>query len=43
MSWLKSLFGGNSDGSQSLAEITDREYNQLFRQGVAANWDKHNV
>ena len=43
MSWLKGLFGGKSDGSQSLVPLSDREYKQLFDrvlQGVAANWDE---
>lgn len=46
MSWFKGLFGGKSEKSQSLVPLTDREYEQLFQQvlqGVAANWDKHNV
>ena len=46
MSWFKGLFGGKSDASQSVVPLTNREYNQLFRQilqGVAANWNKHNV
>ena len=46
MSWLKGLFGGKSDGSQSLAPLTDREYEQLFLQvlqGVAANWDEQRL
>jgi len=46
MSWLKGLFGGNSDRSPSLVPLTDREYEQLFNQvlqGVAANWDEQRL
>ena len=46
MSWLKSLFCGKSDGSQSVVPLTDREYEQLFQQvlqGVAANWDEQRL
>ena len=46
MSWLKGLFGGKSDGSQSVVPLTDREYEQLFEQvlqGVAANWDEQRL
>ena len=43
MSWLKGLFGGKSDGSQSVIPLSDRKYEQLFLQvlqGVAANCDE---
>lgn len=46
MSWLKGLFGGKSDRSQSVVPLTDREYEQLFLQvlqGVAANWDEQRL
>jgi tetratricopeptide (TPR) repeat protein len=46
MSWIKGLFGGKSDMSQSLVKLTDREYEQLFQQvlqGVAANWDEQRL
>lgn len=43
MSWLKGLFGGKSDGSQSLIPLTDRKYEQLFLQGVESNWDEQRL
>ncbi|MEI6063804.1 MAG: hypothetical protein WCQ26_04370 [Pseudanabaena sp. ELA748] len=43
MSWLKGLFGGKSDGSLSLVSLSDREYTQLFLQGVAAKWDEQRL
>ncbi len=46
MSWLEGLFGGKSDGSQSVVPLTDREYEQLFLQvlqGVEANWDEQRL
>ena len=46
MSWLKGLFGGKLDGSQSLVPLSDREYEQLFLQvlqGVTANWDEQSL
>ncbi|MEA5489864.1 MULTISPECIES: CHAT domain-containing protein [Pseudanabaena] len=46
MSWLNGFFGGKSDGSPSLAPLTDREYEQLFLQvlqGVAVSWDEQRL
>lgn len=34
MSWVKGLFGGKSDESQSVVPLTDRKYEQLFLQDV---------
>lgn len=46
MSWVKGLFGGKSDESQSVVPLTDREYEQLFLQvlqGVLENWDEQRL
>ena len=37
------LFGGKSDGWLSVVPLSDREYEQLFLQGVAANWDEQRL